>query len=139
MFGAPHGGSSCPALSGPEPSRSAWPRSGQGAVRERVGSGTVNTPQDTSSTSGRTDRDLDDAVLAALFSEAQVGLHVLDTELRLVRYNSAARNIRAFPLEEFLGRRLIDVLRVLTSRRRTPLRTWSAGCWTPAGRFAMWW
>ncbi|WP_432753965.1 SpoIIE family protein phosphatase [Streptomyces sp. JL2001] len=84
-----------------------------------MGSDTVNTPQDkssasgTSSASGRTDRDVDDAVLAALFSEAQVGLHVLDTELRLVRYNSAARHIRAFPLEEFLGRRLIDVLRGL--------------------------
>jgi GAF domain-containing protein/anti-sigma regulatory factor (Ser/Thr protein kinase) len=67
----------------------------------------VNTPQDT------TDRDLDDAVLAALFSDSQVGLHVLDTELRLVRYNSAARHIRVFPLEAFLGRRLIDVLRGL--------------------------
>ncbi|WP_326600953.1 SpoIIE family protein phosphatase [Streptomyces sp. NBC_01800] len=68
----------------------------------------MSIPQDSSS---QPDRELDDAVLTTLFSETRVGLHVLDTELRLVRYNSAARNIRAFPLEEFLGRRFTDVLR----------------------------
>jgi hypothetical protein len=52
-----------------------------------------------------------EAVLAALFSESPVGLHVLDTELRLVRYNSAARNIGAFPMEGFLGRTPSETLR----------------------------
>ncbi|MFI0960408.1 SpoIIE family protein phosphatase [Streptomyces sp. NPDC021080] len=53
---------------------------------------------------GRSGSELDEAVLGALFSESPVGLHVLDTELRLVRFNTAARYVRAFALEEALGR-----------------------------------
>ncbi|MFF3611599.1 SpoIIE family protein phosphatase [Streptomyces sp. NPDC002580] len=48
--------------------------------------------------------ELDEAVLGALFSESPVGLHVLDTQLRLLRFNTAARFVRAFALEEALGR-----------------------------------
>ncbi|WP_329449867.1 PAS domain-containing protein [Streptomyces sp. NBC_01724] len=37
-------------------------------------------------------------------------LHILDTGLRLVHFNSAARDIRAFPVEELLGCTLSEVL-----------------------------
>ncbi|MER5386398.1 SpoIIE family protein phosphatase [Streptomyces sp. NPDC002688] len=53
---------------------------------------------------GRPGSELDEAVLGALFSESPIGLHVLDTQLRLVRFNTAARFVRAFALEEALGR-----------------------------------
>ncbi|MEV6015717.1 SpoIIE family protein phosphatase [Streptomyces sp. NPDC051997] len=53
---------------------------------------------------GRPDPELDKAVLGALFSESTVGLHVFDTRLRLVRFNTAARFVKAFALEEALGR-----------------------------------
>lgn len=54
---------------------------------------------------GRPGSELDEAVLGALFSESTVGLHVLDTQLRLVRFNTAARYVQAFALEEALGLR----------------------------------
>ncbi|MEV6197911.1 SpoIIE family protein phosphatase [Streptomyces sp. NPDC051920] len=53
---------------------------------------------------GGQDAELDQAVLGALFSESTVGLHVLDPQLRLVRFNTAARYVKAFALEEALGR-----------------------------------
>lgn len=53
---------------------------------------------------GRPGSELDDAVIGALFSESPIGLHVLDPQLRLVRFNTAARFVRAFALEEALGR-----------------------------------
>ncbi|MEU2931000.1 SpoIIE family protein phosphatase [Streptomyces sp. NPDC007251] len=53
---------------------------------------------------------LDDAVLAALFSQSPVGLHVLDTQLRLIRVNAAARLMRGFPVDQMVGRPLLDVL-----------------------------
>ncbi|QIY75921.1 PAS domain-containing protein [Streptomyces sp. RLB1-33] len=53
---------------------------------------------------------LDDAVLAALFSQSPVGLHALDTQLRLVRVNAAARLMRDFPVDQMVGRPLLDVL-----------------------------
>ncbi|MFD8733809.1 SpoIIE family protein phosphatase [Streptomyces sp. NPDC059618] len=52
----------------------------------------------------RPDPELDKAVLGALFSESTVGLHVFDTRLRLVRFNTAARYVRAFALDQALGR-----------------------------------
>lgn len=52
----------------------------------------------------RPDAELDEAILGALFSESTVGLHVLDTQLRLVRFNTAARYVKAFALDEALGR-----------------------------------
>lgn len=53
---------------------------------------------------------LNDAVLGAVFSQSPVGLHVFDADLRLVRVNTAARRIREFPLDEYLGRTLSQVL-----------------------------
>jgi len=53
---------------------------------------------------------LDDAILAALFSQSPVGLHVLDTHLRVVRVNAAARLMRDFPVGQLVGRPLRDVL-----------------------------
>lgn len=50
----------------------------------------------------------DRAVLWALFSEAPSGLLVLDRDLRLVRFNSAARHVDSVPLSHALGRRLAD-------------------------------
>lgn len=55
---------------------------------------------------------LGDAVLDALFSQSPVGLHVYDRELRLVRVNTAARLMRQFPVDRFLGRTLSEILRV---------------------------
>ncbi|MER8186041.1 SpoIIE family protein phosphatase [Kitasatospora sp. NPDC094015] len=54
---------------------------------------------------------LDQAILAALFSQSPVGLHLLDTRLRLVRVNVAARLIRHFPLDRLIGRPLTDLLK----------------------------
>ncbi|WP_328540527.1 SpoIIE family protein phosphatase [Streptomyces sp. NBC_00344] len=52
--------------------------------------------------------DLDEAVLWALFSESPIGLRVMDTELRLLRFNSAARHASAFPLDDALGCHLAE-------------------------------
>ncbi|MEY9968587.1 anti-sigma regulatory factor (Ser/Thr protein kinase) [Streptacidiphilus sp. MAP12-16] len=54
---------------------------------------------------------LDDAVLAAVFSQSPIGLQLMDTHLRIVRVNSAARLIRQFPVDRMLGRPLLEVLR----------------------------
>lgn len=54
--------------------------------------------------------DVGDAILTALFTESPIGLQILDTGLRLVYFNSAARHIRAFPVEELLGCTLSEVL-----------------------------
>ncbi|WP_328875976.1 SpoIIE family protein phosphatase [Streptomyces sp. NBC_00287] len=61
---------------------------------------------------GRTSagRSLDDALLSALFSQSPIGLQVWDTELRLVRANTAARRIENVALEELVGRPLHEVL-----------------------------
>lgn len=53
----------------------------------------------------RTDRDRTDAaVLEALFTRAPAGLFVLDTDLRVVRFNSATRGMRSLRDEAVLGR-----------------------------------
>ncbi|MCX4512191.1 SpoIIE family protein phosphatase [Streptomyces sp. NBC_01619] len=67
----------------------------------------MSTPQHSSGPAGPR---LDEAVLAALFSQSPIGLHIMDTGLRLVRVNAAARLIRDFPLDRMLGRPLRDVL-----------------------------
>lgn len=43
------------------------------------------------------------AILDALFTQSPVGLHVLDTELRVVRVNAAAWAIRGVPVEGLVG------------------------------------
>ncbi len=54
-------------------------------------------------------RDIDQAVLRALFTESPVGLHILDSNLHLVRFNSASPGMRGVPAAEVVGRRLRDV------------------------------
>ncbi|WP_405014475.1 SpoIIE family protein phosphatase [Kitasatospora sp. NBC_01539] len=53
----------------------------------------------------RTDREsTDDALLEALFTRAPAGLFVLDTELRVLRFNTAARGMRGRAQDSVLGR-----------------------------------
>lgn len=59
--------------------------------------------------------DVDLAVLDALFSQSPVGLHVLDTQLRLVRINTATRSMHGVPVERYLGRHFTDVFAGLAS------------------------
>lgn len=56
---------------------------------------------------------LDKAVLDAVFSEFPFGLHVLDPDLRVVRFRPSARFARLFPLGDVTGQPLIEVLRRL--------------------------
>ncbi|WP_052070255.1 PAS domain-containing protein [Streptacidiphilus albus] len=55
--------------------------------------------------------DVDEAVLAAVFSQFPSGLHILDTRLRFLRFNSAAQHNERFSLEGAIGRPLGEVLR----------------------------
>ncbi|MFB6783825.1 SpoIIE family protein phosphatase [Streptomyces sp. NPDC056352] len=50
--------------------------------------------------------DFDAALLGALFTQAPVGLHVLDPDLRIVRFNSAAPGARGIDMGEAVGRTL---------------------------------
>ncbi|MET7368236.1 SpoIIE family protein phosphatase [Streptomyces sp. NPDC005566] len=70
----------------------------------------MSTPEHSSDPAGPR---LDETLLAALFSQSPVGLHILDPQLRLVRANSAARSIREFPVDRMLGLPLLDALRAL--------------------------
>ncbi|MGW0122563.1 SpoIIE family protein phosphatase [Streptomyces sp. NPDC003327] len=47
---------------------------------------------------------LDEAVLAAVFDQADVGVHVLDTDLRVLRVNHAAIGMRGVPEECVVGK-----------------------------------
>ncbi|MEV0173043.1 SpoIIE family protein phosphatase [Streptomyces sp. NPDC050803] len=58
--------------------------------------------------SGPDGSELDAAVLEALFTQAPVGLFVFDEELRVVRYNSAARGVRGLRPDAVIGHRLGD-------------------------------
>ncbi|MFD3332117.1 SpoIIE family protein phosphatase [Streptomyces sp. NPDC058700] len=44
-----------------------------------------------------------DAVLDAVFTQSDIGLHVLDTDLRVVRVNTVAVGIRGIPAERLVG------------------------------------
>ncbi|MFB6857247.1 SpoIIE family protein phosphatase [Streptomyces sp. NPDC056121] len=46
------------------------------------------------------------SVLEALFTQSPIGLHILDAELRVVRFNTAARGMRGVPADSMLGRPL---------------------------------
>ncbi|PYC72738.1 protein kinase [Streptomyces tateyamensis] len=59
------------------------------------------------------------AVLEALFTQAPIGLFVLDDELVITRYNTAAAGLRGLPPDQVLGRRISEVA---TGFRVTELR-----------------
>ncbi|MEX0171285.1 SpoIIE family protein phosphatase [Streptomyces sp. LMG1-1-1.1] len=44
-----------------------------------------------------------EAILAAVFTQSQVGLHVLDRELRVIKVNKVAAGLRGIPAERFVG------------------------------------
>ncbi|MGW7265197.1 SpoIIE family protein phosphatase [Streptomyces sp. NPDC054842] len=46
---------------------------------------------------------LDEAVLDAVFTQSEVGLHVLDTDLRVVRVNTVAVGMRGVPEDSIVG------------------------------------
>ncbi|BAJ32630.1 putative protein kinase/phosphatase [Kitasatospora setae KM-6054] len=48
---------------------------------------------------------VDAALLDALFAQAPLGLYLLDQELRVVRYNTAARGVRGVPTTDIVGHR----------------------------------
>ncbi|MEU2156141.1 SpoIIE family protein phosphatase [Streptomyces sp. NPDC019396] len=50
------------------------------------------------------DPDFDEAVLDALFTQPPIGLHVMDRELRIVRFNSAAPGVRGLEARKLQGR-----------------------------------
>ncbi|GAT81255.1 hypothetical protein STXM2123_1955 [Streptomyces sp. F-3] len=52
------------------------------------------------------------SLLEALFSSAPFGLHLLDTELRVVRLNTAVPPVRGSSADELTGRPLREVLRI---------------------------
>ncbi|MFJ7949488.1 SpoIIE family protein phosphatase [Streptomyces sp. NPDC096354] len=49
------------------------------------------------------------SVLEALFTQSPIGLHIIDPELRVVRFNTAARGMRGMTPESTLGRPLAQV------------------------------
>ncbi|MFD3555142.1 SpoIIE family protein phosphatase [Streptomyces goshikiensis] len=53
------------------------------------------------------------AMLDALFSQSLVGLHLLDTELRVVRVNTATPAMRDVPVEDVVGHRVDEVYGLL--------------------------
>ncbi|WUH88991.1 SpoIIE family protein phosphatase [Streptomyces sp. NBC_00433] len=55
--------------------------------------------------------ELNDAVTDAVFSQSPVGLHLFDADLRLVRVNTAARRIRDFPVDQYVGCTLGQMIR----------------------------
>lgn len=55
--------------------------------------------------------EVDAAVLSALF-ESPISLYVLDTDLRLVRFNPSPRRVRDFPIASMVGRPVADLLRL---------------------------
>lgn len=62
-----------------------------------------------------TDRLVDEmsaSLLEALFSSAPIGLHLLDTDLRVVRLNTALAPLQDSSEEDLVGRPLRDVLRI---------------------------
>ncbi|MFD6419000.1 SpoIIE family protein phosphatase [Streptomyces sp. NPDC060194] len=50
----------------------------------------------------------DEAVLDAVFTRSDIGLHVLDTSLRVVRVNTVAVGIRGIPAELIVGRHVSE-------------------------------
>lgn len=53
------------------------------------------------------------AMLEALFTSSPVGLHLLDTDLRVVRLNTATSGMRGVQVEDMVGRPVRDVYQVV--------------------------
>nr|WP_081951965.1 SpoIIE family protein phosphatase [Kitasatospora phosalacinea] len=51
---------------------------------------------------------VDAALLDALFAQAPLGLYLLDHDLRVIRYNTAARGVRGMPSTDIVGHRAAD-------------------------------
>jgi len=83
-------------------------RAGPRPFGERLGQDSVSHSFDADPP---TATDVDEAVLAAVFSQFPSGLHILDTRLRFLRFNSAAQHNERFSLEGAIGRPLGEVLR----------------------------
>ncbi|WP_329157974.1 PAS domain-containing protein [Streptomyces sp. NBC_01717] len=68
------------------------------------------------------------AILNALFTQSPVGLHVLDTELRVVRVNTATRGMRGVAAEGLLGRHFaevrVSVARVWAGEKQVTAHGW---------------
>ncbi|MGW2747381.1 SpoIIE family protein phosphatase [Streptomyces sp. NPDC001450] len=60
-------------------------------------------------TRGADPGDFDRAVLDALLTESPIGLHVLDTDLRLVRFNTASPGMHGVRAEDVIGRPVREV------------------------------
>ncbi|MEV7217777.1 SpoIIE family protein phosphatase [Kitasatospora cineracea] len=69
-------------------------RAREGVVRGPVGSGEGGQ--------------VDAALLDALFAQAPIGLYLLDHDLRVIRYNGAARGVRGMPGTDIVGHRPAD-------------------------------
>ncbi|MEV4557849.1 SpoIIE family protein phosphatase [Kitasatospora sp. NPDC049285] len=52
--------------------------------------------------------EIDHALIEALFAQAPQGLYLLDRDLRVLRYNSAARGVRGVPSSKIVGHRAGD-------------------------------
>ncbi|MFI1522478.1 ATP-binding SpoIIE family protein phosphatase, partial [Kitasatospora cineracea] len=74
-------------------------RGGEGGAREGVVRGPVGSGE-----GGQVDA----ALLDALFAQAPIGLYLLDHDLRVIRYNSAARGVRGMPGNDIVGHRPAD-------------------------------
>lgn len=59
--------------------------------------------------------DFDRAVLDALVTESPIGLHVLDTDLRVVRFNTASPGMRDVRAEDVIGRPAREVAPTLVT------------------------
>lgn len=62
------------------------------------------------------------SMMEALFTRSPVGLHLLDTDLRVVRVNTATTLMRDFPVSELLGRPVQEVYDVLDDDVEATLR-----------------
>jgi len=58
---------------------------------------------------------VDRAVMNALFTESPVGLYIVDTELRIIRFNTASAGVRGLRGEEVIGRPLRELAPLLVT------------------------
>ncbi|MFF8595580.1 SpoIIE family protein phosphatase [Streptomyces sp. NPDC015220] len=61
------------------------------------------------------------AMLEALFTSSPVGLHLLDTDLRVVRLNTATRAMRGVTLDDLVGQPIRDVYQMVSDNEVEPV------------------